>query len=315
MALETANFGVDISTPQIHHELKAAEVGIKVDKIRVTIYFEHAIDEYERFPAYKWSVLNGDFDKKGILHKTHPSSAFTSVSQPLSQGGCLFIRYGYSHKMFKAIFEFNPNHVDMTELHGHLSLMLHHGYWSLLERGIVTKCEFAVDVKDVKFKDHIYLDHKLRSGSSGLRFLGSDYVGSRRSNRRFLAYDKRKQLLDTNKGDLGYDLLRVEARFGGAKRFPLKDIAAVESPFKTFKVIDRHAFEASTLPAISKLRDQLPYNDGCLQLAYCSLTPKHRQQAEAALSTIQPGWWQPNTIWASFPHSQFVATGSTKWLH
>ncbi len=314
MALDTADCGLDISTPQIDQELKAAEVVVEVDKIRVAVYFEHAIDEYERFPAYKWSVVNGDFDKKGILHKSHPSSAFTSVSQPLTGGGCLFIRYGYSHKMFKAIFEFNPNHVQMSELHGHLNLLLHHGYWSLLKRGIVTECEFAVDIKDAKFHDYLFLDRKIRSGSSGFRMVGSDYVGSHRSNRNFLAYDKRKELLDHKKYELGHDKLRIEARIRGAYRFPLKEIAGFASPFNSLLVINRYAFAASAVPIVSKLREQLQHNDSCLQLAYLGLSPKHRLQAFAALSAMKPIWWQPETIWANFPQSHFVSA-STNWLH
>jgi hypothetical protein len=62
------------------------------------------------------------------------------------------------------------------------------------------------------------------------------------------------------------------------------------------------------------LREQLQHTDDCLQLAYSSLSSKHRQQAIAALSAMQPSWWQPEAIWASLPQSQFVSA-SAKWLH
>ncbi len=310
MVLDAANYGVHVSTPQIDLAEKNPKVSIKVDKIQVALYFEHSLDEYLRFPAYKFDVLHGYLGKKGVVHKVHPSSAFTAMSQPLENGGCLFIRYGYSHKIFKAFLEFNPNHIDMFELRGHLTLLLHHGYDSLLERGIVTYCEFAADVKDAKFQDYLYLDAKLRSGSSFLRFNGSDYVGSERSNRSFLAYDKRKELLDHKKENLAYDLLRIEARLRGSKHFPLKDISAVDSPFGSCHVIDRSTFEMSSTPAISALRDQLPYNDGCLQLAYASLNSKLRQQARCELKSMQPHWWKPKDIWKTLPDSKFVKEAS-----
>ncbi|MEP6632740.1 MAG: hypothetical protein ABJA62_00880 [Luteimonas sp.] len=310
MTLDIADCDFDISTPQMAQGEMYPKISIKVDKIQVALYFEYSLDEYLRFPAYKFDVLHGNFGKKGVVHKAHPSSAFTAMSQPLENGGCLFIRYGYSHKRFKAFLEFNPNHIDMFELRGHLTLLLHHGYDSLLERGIVTYCEFAADVKDAKLQDYLYLDAKLRCGSSLRRFIGSDYVGSERSNRSFLAYDKRKELLDHKKDNLTYDLLRIEARLRGAKYFPLKDISAVESPFDSFHVIDRAVFESSDLPALSALREQLPCFDGCLQLAYASLSPKLKQQARCSLKSMQPNWWKPKDIWKTLPNSKFAKEAS-----
>lgn len=315
MEAETANCGGHVSTPQTEVGSKENQISVNVDKIQVAIYFQHAIDEYERFPAYKWSVKNGDFAKKGKVHTPHPSSAFTAISQPLEEGGCLFIRYGYSHKMFKAFFEFNPNLVDMLELAGHLDLLLNDGYSSLHQRGIVTYCEFAADIPHAKFQDYVFLDSRLRSGCSGYSSVGSDYIGSRRSNRNFLAYDKRKQLVDCGKQGPKFDLLRIEARIRGSCRFLLSEIAAVASPFKTLIVVDRNAFAASADTSILKVREELLHHEGCLQLAYSSLSKQQRQLAVAALSAMQPIWWQPDVIWASFPHSQFVAAGSTQWLH
>lgn len=303
MGTEPATCGGHISTPQ---EAVMKQISLNVDKIQVAIYYEHIMDEYMQLPAYKYSVINGDFSRKGKVHTPHPSSSFTALNQPLLGGGSLFIRYGYSHKIFKAFYEFNPNLVDMYELSGHFDLLLNFGYQSLKRRGVVTYCEFAVDVKDVLFQDYLYLDSKLRWGTSVFRNMGSDYIGSERSSRRVIAYDKSKERLDRKKAVLPYDLLRIEAQLRDKKRFPLQDIAAVDSPFDTFYVIDRTAFESSTLPALLALREQLAYNNGCLQLAFASLSSELKKQARSELSSMQPNWWQPTDIWATLPGSKFI---------
>jgi hypothetical protein len=285
------------SIPQIDVENDEVKMRVSVDKIKITTYFKGATQEYLQFIAHKWSVLHKDFGSGGVVHKSHPLSSLTTHHQKLSAGGTLLVRHGRSHGKHFGTVEFNPGKCSMSELCGHFDLLFNNGYASLLERGIVTYCEFAIDVDHVLFGDYMYLDRRLATGFSGYNALGTEYLGSSRSPRHLIAYDKRKQLLDKSKVDLGYNKLRIEAKVSGANRFPFNELSCVENPFASLLVLRRDKFQKCNADLIKQLRHSMEVFDDSLQRAYASLAPKQKGQVATLLEPMMPCWWQPKSIW------------------
>jgi hypothetical protein len=191
----------------------------------------------------------------------------------------------------------------MSELCGHFDLLFDNGYASLCERGVVTYCEFALDVEHVSFNDYLYMDRRLATGFSGYNPLGTEYIGSSRSPRHFIAYDKRKQLLDKSKVELGHNRLRIEAKLSGVNRFPFKDLGCVDNPFASLIVIRRDKFQECNADLIKHLRHSMDVFDGSLQMAYASLAPKQKLLVVTLLESLVPCWWQPKSIWPQLQQS------------
>lgn len=90
-------------------------------------------------------------------------------------------------------YSFNPNKLTeagLIELDGLLSLTLPHGYASLYTEGVISHCEFYIDVEDVPYGGLALLDRGKRKVTP---FKGSTYNGTRQSLTVGVMYNKAEE--------------------------------------------------------------------------------------------------------------------------
>lgn len=280
------------------------QIRVGVDKIKIRVDFTSSnAAEYIQIQEWARSVFQNEFDKKHSVW-SKPGRSQTSVSQELDGGGTLFILYGRHRGQFRAWFEFNPNKVEIAELEGRLSTMLEKGMYSLVERGIVAYCEFAIDVPDAQIEDYVFLSRTHRQ--QGLDWIdrGSVYIGSRSHGELyFCIYDKKRQLLKKDGIVVDHPLLRIEARISGKRRFPLRDILMEPSPFSSLLVLRRsdvEQFIADGFLGDVLAVDGMPHE---LQYQLAGLQGPHKKPIIDRLSKIEVAWWEPELLWGRLPAS------------
>ncbi len=103
------------------------------------------------------------------------------------------------------------------------------GHQKVFDDFKVTKLEVVFDVK-VPFDEIICIAPGV--GVENLHYLakGTRYLGHKGGNRTYCIYDKRKQLADKVKVDLGHDRTRIEVRLRHLKK-TIGEMASVKKPF------------------------------------------------------------------------------------
>ncbi|MGS1120706.1 hypothetical protein [Rhodanobacter sp. UC4436_H3] len=287
------------------------DIIIGLDKIKMKYYYTgspHGKDEYGQLHGWIGCSLNGDFGVKGSLTKVHAESSLSRLHQKLPEGGYVDAMYGQTGKKQKAKqgiwLQFNPSKLsgaDLAALKGHMSILLEDGFMTMLRSGWMSYMEINIDIRGVPFDEYMYLDSSLRTASAAFESVGTMYIGSKKSNRRFTVYDKSKE--QKYGGDYATETLRVEAILQGAKGFPLAEIDAQPSPFGTLFVVDRVMLAKSTNPLANEFRSRLTALGCSPQAAYLSFPLKQRKELKKALNELQPDWWKPEQIWKKFPES------------
>lgn len=273
-------------------------IRVGIDKIKIRVDFTSSrAPEYIQIQEWARSVRDNEFGNKHFVW-SKPGRSQTYVSQVLDGGGTLFILFGRHRGEFRAWFEFNPNKVVIAELEGRLCTMLEKGLHSLVERGVVTYCEFAIDVPNAQIEDYVFLSRTHRQQDLGWIGNGSIYIGSRRHGELYFnIYDKQKQLREVEEKVVDDPLLRIEARISGKRRFPLHDILALPSPFSNLLVM--RCSDVEHFIADGLLGDHLcvPGTPHEIQYQLSSLTGPHRKPITDRLSEIEVGWWSPDLLW------------------
>ena len=222
-------------------------INVSIDKLCVGYdynKFPDSGDEYHQIWELNNSVKKKEVKGSQWPHKKH---SLTTIHLPIS-GGSVVIRHGYSQKSFRTWITFNPskmNDQSLFELGCHLNNLFHHGWSSLLSRASLNRIDVAIDFEGISYGNYFYVDSKLRKGFPAYMKKGTTYVGKKKSTREICAYDKRKELLDKQKIEIGHELLRIEARVCYPSKYRLHDICEIKNPFDFFMVADR--FLASNL--------------------------------------------------------------------
>lgn len=287
------------------------DIAIGLDKVKIRHYYTgspHGKDEYGQLHGWIECSLNGDFGVKGSLTKVHAEGSLSRLHQRLPDGGYVDAMYGQAGKKQNARqgiwLEFNPSKLsgaDLAALKGHMSILLEDGFLTMLKGGWMSYMEIDIDIRGVSFDDYMYLDSSLRAANDAYEPVGTMYIGSKKSNRRFRVYDKsREQKYERN---YATETLRIEAILQGAKGFPLVEINAQPSPFGTLLVVDRVALTKSINPHVNEFKNRLIALGCSPQVAYLSFPRKQRKKLQKALHELQPNWWKPEQIWKRFPES------------
>ncbi|MFP7722323.1 replication initiation factor domain-containing protein [Lysobacter sp. A3-1-A15] len=231
------------------------------------------------------------------------------MSQGLDGGGTLFILFGRHRGEFRAWFEFNPNKVVIAELEGRLCTMLENGMYSLVERGIVTYSEFAIDVPNAQIEDYVFLSRSHRQQDLGWINNGGIYIGSRRHGElHFHIYDKQRQLREAENTVVENSWLRVEARISGKRRFPLRSVLQLPSPFLNLLVLRRSCVEQVIADG---LLGNIISAQGMPHEIQCQMSCLNGQQKKSVLhrlSEFEVDWWGPDLLWGRLE-------ASLGWLH
>lgn len=279
-------------------------INVAIDKLCVRYDYNKFKDSEAEYHQM-WELIDS-INKKEVKgsqwpHKKH---SFTTIHLPLSDGS-LVIRYGYSQKSFRTWITFNPSKMSeqsFAELSGYLNTLFHNGWETLLQRASLNRVDVAIDFEGISYGNYFYVDSKLRKGHSAYMKNGTTYAGEKKSTRQICAYDKRKELLEEQKIEIGHELLRIEARVFYPSKYRLYDIYDIENPFDSFMVADRFLASNMKYTPMKKLLERMDAGVSANQ-AYWENPLFRRKILCGQLGKVSPGWWLPDEIWKQYPSS------------
>lgn len=279
-------------------------INVSIDKLCVGYdynKFPDSGDEYHQI----WELIDS-IKKKEVKgsQRPHKKHSLTTIHLPLSDGSVV-IRHGYSQKSFRTWITFNPSKMSeqsFAELSGYLKILFYNGWETLLLRASLNRIDVAIDVEGASYGNYLYVDRRLRTGFQGYINDGTTYAGKEMSTREICAYDKRKELLEMQKIEIGHERLRIEARVCYPSKYRLHDIYEIKNPFDSFMVADR--FLASNLK-YTPMKALLERMDAGLSAnqAYWENPLFKRKILCGQLGKVGPDWWLPDQIWNQYPSS------------
>jgi hypothetical protein len=287
-----------VTTKQIYSSLV-------VDKVVARYCFGNdpkAQDTYKALHAFHYSVLSGDFPIKGKVWKS-AKGAHTNISQPLPSGAELHIKFGFAQLRHWAWYSFNPSRMsaeDWMHVYAMFEVLLPDGFKTLWDQARLSRYDIALDFDGVDFKDYCFIDNRLSAGNAIYQELGTTYLGSEKSARSMICYDKAKQLNSANQGPCLGDRLRLEARIQNPKALALKQIADIPNPFSKLAVIDKNQLACSTDPLLQALHKRLVQGLPA-DVAYFEHDKAQRKALWSALKSISPAWWNAESAWLAYP--------------
>lgn len=268
-----------------------------IDKLSVVFTIPEDNEKYEH---YSW-VMNFISIMGSEKHKVWKSEYTTKCSIDLGAGNTLMIQAGISHNRLYIKFEFNPNKLSKTEwgdLYSHMSLLMDYGYHTLHEKGRVNYIEIAADAPDLEFAGLFFYDEKLRNANNTYWKQGTIYLGSEKSSRSFIAYDKTKQLKDCFGQELGHSLTRIEARLTNLT-LTLGELEQLSNPFESLHVgrmLDLQEKKGDSVWGLFKKR--------CLTMGVqdaLSLAGAARKKMLQTLAEVAKPELNPSQSWGQFP--------------
>ena len=279
-------------------------INVSIDKLCVGYdynKFPDSGDEYHQIWELNNSVKKKEVKGSQWPHKKH---SLTTIHLPLSDGSVV-IRSGYSQKSFRTWITFNPSKMSdqsFAELSGYLKILFYNGWETLLLRASLNRIDVAIDFEGISYGNYFYVDSKLRKGHPSYMKNGTTYAGKKKSTREICAYDKRKELLDKQKIEIGHELLRIEARVCYPSKYRLHDICEIKNPFDSFMIADR--FLASNLKYVPMKALLERMNAGVsANQAYWENSLEKRKILCGQLEKVGPAWWLPDKIWNQYPSS------------
>lgn len=241
--------------------------------------------------------------KKDIHYKAHPFTSPLLQCDPKNSGP-RFLR-----------LEFNPSKLSSIEqLEARLDMILpsKFGYQHIVDNGVITRMDLAVDIarEDIDCLIMYYPKiaySEVRSKSGKTLYLGAELD----SEQRFCVYDKLAQINahNTKVKNSYYDypkaepvptkrIVRVEARLTKNTCVTLQDSLEYQNPFKKLLVYNQpiHQPPTETWPLFLALAKY----EGAQQ-TLLRLPKKTRGKFVKVLKMRPPKWWKPDRIWSHYP--------------
>jgi hypothetical protein len=278
---------------------------IKIDKISCTfdvplmhraalISSMKATAGYKRhLPAYRWNVM---IPLHPNFHQKPPKAAGSHLllsAAPIDDG----IRFGR--------IEFNPTKVSAQDVWD--TLLVSFGIdpeWVLA--GDVTRCDLCTDIGGVAVDELVYFYPKFSVGETRVSSGKTLYIGEKSSNRRIAIYDKRAQLIATNttlpaafKFNVPTeDVTRIEFRLKKLT-LHLSALSKLSNPFGKLQIAAYLPSQAQD--AITRLFVLASHAYGVNAILYADWLKQHSPSLKEALLSSAVNWWNPTTVWESFP--------------
>jgi hypothetical protein len=196
-------------------------------------------------------------------------------------------------------YSFNPNKLTeagLIALDGLLSLTLPHGYASLYTEGVVSHCEFFIDVDDVTYGSLALLDRGKRKATT---YKDTTYNGTRRSLLVGTRYNTAEKLnLDTLRTRFEFRVKRLDTT--------LKQLVETitPNPLSPFFIVPA--------TAINTVAKHWPYNPNlAIQIERHGLSGGIKNStARKSITNQLEGhivpWWEPESIWIAFRQTMAV---------
>lgn len=210
--------------------------------------------------------------------------------------------------------EWNPAKLDIKTVKSILELntILPDGFDSLLHEGTISRIDLAVDVKHIKPGNLLFYfpgiqcsQNRLKSGK-----IQTAYLGTEESEKQFVIYDKKEEIIKKNK-KLAYKypvpvlaLTRVELRLRPEKSMGFKQLMELNNPFSKLELT------ASPKPTPAgktgsdeyRLLQRLCFWEGVNQgLSLISDKTKKNTYREQLLRESLNTFWEPVKVWQGLP--------------
>lgn len=196
-------------------------------------------------------------------------------------------------------YSFNPNKLTdagLIEFDVLLSMTLPHGYGSLYTEGVISRCEFYIDVDGVPYGSLALLDKGKRRTT---RYDDTTYNGTRHSDLVGAMYNKAEQL------KINAHRTRIETRIR-QRDVTLQQVveSGIKNPLSPFLVVPASAL---TLIANEWEHDPTLANRIAKDGLYGGIkNPSARKAVTKRLEELVVPWWDPEKIWASFQQTMSV---------
>lgn len=281
-----------------------------IDKVRLLVSTDP--ESFGAVMAYINSTA-GEIDKK--KYKYWKTKYNTKATMILAGKNTLHICAGISNKKVYAAFEFNPSKYSgesWSELLCALECMLPNGYTTLYTAGKMRHVELATDFPGISFSEVVILEPRLKPFNSSFEKKGSIYLGSKHSQKHFIAYDKAKEIVAKNGHCPHKHMLRIEARLGGQTR-TLGQIGELKNPYPTLIIADRAKLIGNQPSNIWPALGTAIQSGVGMQQAYISLPLAKRHEISLSLAEYQPDWWNPLEHWkACLSHAEKIRPESVQ---
>jgi replication initiation factor len=243
----------------------------------------HAKKTYKSLYNLSAEILMGEFNESKLLVQCAPR-----------RPGMSFFRT-----------EFNPAKVDMAEVRAFIDAILPESYQSLAVKGICTRIDATVDVKNEEI-NKLLISHTGIAVTSGHYKSGrieTLYLGSKSSPKRICVYDKVAEIKRKNAKQLivkvlvpDHPITRIEARLKNS--VPVKNIATVPNLFEKLDIACFQSFPDFD----EKFKLFLMASRGTNgQNALLELSESTRKTYRKYLKSYKAKWWKPDEIWKQWP--------------
>ncbi len=239
-------------------------------------------------------------------HYYWKSKYATKVKVSLGDQSYLYLTAGTSGKD-KALylkFEFNADKLSdlaWVNFYNLVTILFYdgsqNGYEIAYNKFRISKMELAVDYKWIEFNSINAVDTRIKSCDFQYADAGSIYIGSKNSKREFIIYDKAKELKDTNKQTLDYELLRVECRIRNSS-IKLAKLHKISNPFLRLSLFDinKH-IEHANGKVWDEFKELVINKKAYAQSAYLSFDSYEKKVLDARIAYRRYDWWDPQDIW------------------
>lgn len=175
-------------------------------------------------------------------------------------------------------------------------------YSKLYQSSNVSYLEIAADVlfrPDKSFipigrqinRSHVYV------GKKGV--LGTVYLGSPNSSKRFCIYNKAKKLTEMGADPKFHTRTRIEARLRKTKLSPVELVDNLKNPFDSLEIADLEAAKGGLdEPGWPQFLERCVQVGSAQALAKC--VKKQRKQYVTALSAAKVNWWSASFVWGGW---------------
>lgn len=201
-------------------------------------------------------------------------------------------------------FEFNANKLSdsgWNDFYHLVSVLFEdgslNGYDQAYKKFRVCRMEFAADYQGIKFSSINAVDTRIKSCDFKYAEDGSLYIGPETSKRGFIIYDKAKELKDTKKQVLNYDLLRIECRIRNPS-IKLGNLHKISNPFLRLSLFDINKHnELANGKVWDEFKELVLNKNTHAQLAYLSFDSHQKKVLDSRIAFRRCEWWAPHDIW------------------
>lgn len=172
-----------------------------------------------------------------------------------------------------------------------------------LRKATISMMDLTVDLTGCHVND--LLVHREKSKKSAL-FWGESgevetiYIGTPKSPRQVKIYNKRAEVLQKTKEDIGVDTTRVECSLMPSKR-SAQNLLTIENPFSDLYIcsVDDSALEDSS-DMTRLFLDSCRYRGWTAALARIKDHKRRTNLRERLSARYKANWWNADTVWAGF---------------